>query len=78
MAKPKVYTFRTLYRTLRKHDKRFYWKPAGRGSHRAICHDDIRGMKRHVIVPCHSEGDDLRPYVIQECIHNFELPAGTL
>ena len=41
---PKTYTFRTLEKSLRKHDKRFeFYKKRGRGSERIIYHPDING-----------------------------------
>ena len=41
---PKTYTFRTLEKSLRKHDKRFeFYKKRGRGSEQIIYHPDING-----------------------------------
>ena len=41
---PKTYTFRTLEKALRKHDKRFeVYKKRGKGSERIIYHPDING-----------------------------------
>ena len=41
---PKTYTFRTLEKALRKHDKRFeFYKKRGKGSERIIYHPDING-----------------------------------
>lgn len=65
-------------RALKDYDSNFYWKPGGKGSHRFICHDDIRGRKRQVTTGCHGDGDEVKKYVVKECCNNFELPPDTL
>lgn len=62
---------------LRAYDKRFYERP-GKGSHRILCHDDIHGAPRRVPIPCHSEGDEVKRYVLKECIQMFNLPPDLL
>lgn len=71
---PKTYTFRTLEKTLRKHDKRFeFYKKRGKGSERIIYHPDINGRPESYPVKCHGENTEIRKGSLSAIKRRFNL-----
>lgn len=71
---PKTYTFRTLSRVLKKHDKRFeFWERRGKGSERMIYHPDINGRPESFPIKCHGENTEIRKGTLGEIKRRFNL-----
>jgi len=75
----KSYTYRTLVKTLTKHDKKFeFHKNRGKGSERMIFHPDVNGRPESYPIKCHGDNTDIGRGHISAIARRFSLPKGTL
>ena len=71
---PKAYTFRTLVKALKRHDRRFEINiNRAKGSERMIYHPDINGSPVSYPVKCHGENTSIGKGTLSAIKRRFSI-----